>query len=120
MMILNRLRESTLLKDYVVSLCSIWYCLEQQFLHKLMYVHSDILGCIGSQDATHVGMLMWQAGLKQYNHSFKLPHPSHSYNATVNHGRKILYTTHGHPGRWNDNSIVMYDKLACGLLYYNV
>jgi len=65
-------------------------------------------------------MLMCQAGLRQYNHSFKLPHPSRSYNTTVNYRRKILHTTSGHPGRWNDKSIVMYDKLACDLLHNNV
>jgi len=56
-------------------------------------------GCIGSQDATHVGMLRCQYRLKQYHDSFKLPMPSRTYNITVNHRRRILSSTRGHPGR---------------------
>ena len=81
-------------------------------------------GCIGSQDATHVGMLRCQHRLKQYHDSFKLSTPSRTYNITVNHRRRILSSTRGHPGRWNDKSVVMYDYLSCGLrdgtLYNNI
>ena len=41
--------------------------------------------------------------------------PSRTYNITVNHRRRILSSTRGHPGRWNDKSVVLYDDLACGL-----
>ena len=39
-------------------------------------------GCIGSQVATHVGMLRCQYRLKQYHDSFKLSMPSRTYNIT--------------------------------------
>ena len=34
---------------------------------------------------------------------------------TVNHRRRIMYTTCGHPGRWNDRTIQLYDKFAMDL-----
>ena len=40
------------------------------------YTIAGFPGCIGSQDATHVGMLRCQYRLKQYHDSFKLAMPS--------------------------------------------
>jgi hypothetical protein len=39
-----------------------------------------------------------------------------TYNIVVNHRHCILSTTHGHPpARWNDKTLVHYDKFATGL-----
>uniref|UniRef100_A0A7S3PWF4 DDE Tnp4 domain-containing protein n=1 Tax=Chaetoceros debilis TaxID=122233 RepID=A0A7S3PWF4_9STRA len=32
---------------------------------------------------------------------------------TVNHRRRILSSTTGHPSRWNDKTLIRYDKFAC-------
>ena len=40
---------------------------------------------------------------------------SNLYNITVNHRRLVLSSTRGHPGRWNDKSVVLYGHLVCGL-----
>ena len=72
-------------------------------------------GCIGSVDATHIGMLKCWHKLAQYHDSFKLPMPSRTYNLTATHRRRILSTTEGHPGRWNDKTLVLYDDLATDL-----
>ena len=54
-------------------------------------------GCIGSSDATHVGMLSC-AVWAQINHlGHKLNIPSCTYNATVTHCRQILSTISDHP-----------------------
>lgn len=63
-------------------------------------------------DATHVGMLKCFYRLKQFNESWKLKMPCRTYNTTVNHRRRILYSTRGHPGRWNDKTLQLYDDLA--------
>lgn len=34
---------------------------------------------------------------------------------TVNHKRRILYTTSGFPGRWNDKTIVTFDEFLLGI-----
>lgn len=36
--------------------------------------------------------------------------PSRSYNMTVNHRRRILGTTKGHPARWNDKTLQLHDS----------
>jgi hypothetical protein len=56
-------------------------------------------GCIGSTDATHI----------------PLDKVTASYNLTVNHRRQILHTTTGHPGRWNDKTLVQFDSFMADL-----
>ena len=36
-------------------------------------------------------------------------HPTRTYNMTVNHRRRILGTTRGHPGSWNEKTVVLFD-----------
>jgi hypothetical protein len=79
------------------------------------YEMAGLPGCIGSQDATHIGMLRCQYRLRQYHNSYKLPMPTRTYNLTVNHRRRILSSTRGHPGRWNDKTLVLYDSLSTDL-----
>ena len=68
-------------------------------------------GCIGSSDATHVPMLKCPAWASNMNKGFKLNLPSRTYNATVDHSRRILCSTTGHPATWNDKTLVLYDPL---------
>ena len=63
-------------------------------------------GCIGSGDATHIGMLKCFYKLKNHHDSFKLNMPTRTYNMTVNHRRRVLSTTQGHPGRWSDKTLI--------------
>ena len=50
------------------------------------------------------------------NHSGpKEKHPTRSYNITVTHSGQILSSTSGHPGTWNDKSIVLHDTLVNGV-----
>jgi Plant transposon protein len=41
--------------------------------------------------------------------------PARSYNIVVNHRRKIISTTSGHPSRWNDKTITLHDKFLCNI-----
>jgi len=79
------------------------------------YLLAGFAGFMGSMDATHVGMLKCYYKLKQFNDSWKLNMPSRTYNATVTHRRWIIHTTKGHPGRWHDQTLQLYDALAKGL-----
>lgn len=79
------------------------------------YELAGLPGCLGSQDATHIGMHRCQYRLRQYHNSYKLPMPTRTYNLTVNHRRRILSSTRGHPGRWNDKTLVLFDELSTGL-----
>ena len=35
-----------------------------------------------------------------------------AFNITTNHRRRILYTTSDHPARWNNTTIVFFNKFA--------
>ena len=73
-------------------------------------------GCIGSADATHVGLLQCPTWAIINHKGHKLAIPSRNYNATVTHSRQILGTTScGHPGTWNDKTLVLYDGLIRGV-----
>jgi hypothetical protein len=72
-------------------------------------------GCVGSMDATHVKMDMCCHGLQTANLGYKMPFAARTYNITVNHRRKILSSTCGHPSRWNDKCLVRFDEFATKL-----
>jgi hypothetical protein len=72
-------------------------------------------GAVGSSDATHVGMEKCSAWLSQAHSGPKLKLPSRTYNMTVNHRRRILSSTSGHPARWNDKTLQLYDEFMKGL-----
>ena len=72
-------------------------------------------GCIGSSDATHVGLLQCPSWALINHKGHKMAIPSRNYNATVTHSRQILGTTCGHPGTWNDKTLVLFDSLIRGV-----
>ena len=41
--------------------------------------------------------------------------PSRTYNMTVNHRRQIISSTFGHPARWNDKTLQLYDSFVTGI-----
>jgi Plant transposon protein len=81
-------------------------------------------GCIGSADATHIIMERCSARLKNQHTGGKLSQTARAFEITVNHRRRILSTTVGFPGRWNDKTVVRFDsfinRIHRGLLYENV
>ena len=68
-------------------------------------------GCMGSSDGTHVGLLSCPTWAFHNHKGFKLAVPSRNYNATVTHWKQIMGTTYGHPGTWNDTSVILFDEL---------
>ena len=76
-----------------------------------LFQQAGFNGCVGSSDATHVGLLSCPSWAFNNNKGFKLSVPSRNYNATVTHWRQIMGTTFGHPGTWNDKTLVLFDDL---------
>ena len=72
-------------------------------------------GCIGSSDATHIPMLKCPHWAQIAHKGFKLSVPARTYNATVDHSRRILGITMGHPGTWNDKTLILFDELICNV-----
>jgi hypothetical protein len=44
-----------------------------------------------------------------------MSHTARTYNITVNHRRRTLSTTTGHPARWNDKTLILFDDFVVGL-----
>ena len=60
-------------------------------------------------------MEMCSANFKQQNTGGKSSHTTHAFNITVNHRRRIISTTKGYPGRWNDKTLVTFDDFMRGI-----
>ena len=68
-------------------------------------------GCIGSTDTTHVPMLKCANWAHNVRKGSKMHLPCRTYNVTVTHSRQIIGTTMGHPGTFNDKTVIMFDRL---------
>ena len=49
---------------------------------------------------------------RQAHIGFKMSHTARTYNLTVNHRRFILCSTKGHPARWNDKTLILFDEFV--------
>mmetsp|Transcript_15157 Transcript_15157/g.21613 ORF Transcript_15157/g.21613 Transcript_15157/m.21613 type:complete len:311 (+) Transcript_15157:55-987(+) len=65
--------------------------------------------CVGSTDATHIALEQCSTRLRNA-HAGKEKKPTRTYNTTVDHHRRFLNVTPGHPGRWNDKTLVLFDQ----------
>ena len=88
--------------------------MDTSLLEKLFKL-AGLNGCLGSGDGTHVGMQQCPSWAMINHKGFKLAIPSRNYNATVTHYHQILGTTCGHPGTWNDKTLVLFDELIRGV-----
>jgi len=84
------------------------------------FAQAGLPGCVGSMDATHVALERCSHRMRQLHLDQKLPCTARTYNIVVNHRQRVLSTTAGHPARWNDKSIVKFDKFVMGLKHGDV
>lgn len=83
--------------------------------HQREFTTGGLWGAGFSCDATNVIMWRCQHNLKQSQMGFKNTHPARTYNVSVNHRRQILYSTKGHPSRWNDKTLALFDDFLSGI-----
>ena len=76
------------------------------------YAMAGLPGSIGSTDATHIVLENCIYRLRQLHLGFKLTHTARTYNLTVNHRRRILSSTSGHPATFNDKTLITYDDFC--------
>ena len=81
------------------------------------YAMAGFPGCIGSTDATHIPLDKVTVSIRQAHIGYKLGSESttRTYNLTLNRCRQILHSTTGHPGRWNDKTLVRFDSFMAEL-----
>jgi len=72
-------------------------------------------GAVASTDATHVIILNCRYGIRQVHLGFKLDKTSRTYNLSATHRRWIVSSTGGHPARWNDKTLQLFDDFLLGL-----
>ena len=77
--------------------------------HMHEYTAAGFPGAIGSTDATHIMLERVSHRFRQSHLGFKMCHTARTYNITVNHRKKILSSTQGHPARWNDKTLILFD-----------
>jgi hypothetical protein len=83
------------------------------------HMHEMILaglpGALGSTDGSHILFVQRIYSLRHIHLGYKLSKTARAYNMTVNHRKRILSTTSGHPSTWNDKTIVLYDDFITGI-----
>jgi len=102
-------------RDYLYPLCVTMPTTKEQCnAHRHEFDIGGLAGAGYSTDGTHV--IMWNCAhnLKQANTGFKQSHPTRSFNVSCNHRKQMLYSTDGHPGRWNDKTLAIMDVFICG------
>ena len=103
--------STTLYKRYVISPSSP----EDAASHMHEMEQAGCHGSCGSTDGVHITMEKCSHRLKQHHLGPKLSHTARSYNVTVNHRRRILSSSPGHPSRWNDKTLVLFDDFVKGI-----
>jgi hypothetical protein len=78
--------------------------------HMHEFMQAGFNGAIGSTDATHVAIEKCSYRLRNNHLGPKQHLTTRTFNLTVNHRRRILSTTVGYPGRWNDKTVVLFDS----------
>ena len=79
------------------------------------FAEAGFPGCIGSIDCTHITTEGCSANLKNSHLGLKSSNTTRTFNITVNHRRRILHSTRGGPGRWNDQTMVRFDEFISGI-----
>ena len=88
---------------------------EDSLTHQHEFNMTGFHGCIGSSDATHISVEKCAYRLRNNHLGGKQHLTTRTFNLTVNHRRRILSSTVGYPGRWNDKTLVLFDDFVRGI-----
>ena len=83
--------------------------------HMAEFAMAGMHGACGSSDATHITSENCEYNLRNNHIGGKSSHTTRTFNVTVNHRRRILFSTRGGPGRWNDKTLVLFDDFVSGI-----
>lgn len=88
---------------------------EEATTHMREFAEAGFPGCIGSIDCTQITTEGCSANLKNNHLGLKSSNTTRTFNLTVNHRHRILHSTRGGPGRWNDQTMVRFDEFISGI-----
>jgi hypothetical protein len=72
-------------------------------------------GCIDSSDATQIIHGQCHSRLKNHHLGANSSMATTAFNNVMSHRRKILNTTVGLPGKWNDKTVVLFEGMISGM-----
>lgn len=72
-------------------------------------------GYIGLSGGTHIPILKYSQRASNLHKGFKLNVLARTYIVTVNHLRQILGSINGHPGTWNNTTLILFDRFICSV-----
>lgn len=104
-------RSTILYSKYVITP----HTVEDAQMHMVEFDKAGFPGCVGSCDCTHIATEKCQYNLKNNHTGCNKKATTRTFNLSANHCRRILHTTHGGPGQWNDQTMVTYDTFVSGL-----
>ncbi len=79
------------------------------------YSMSGFPGCVGSSNCTHIVTDWCECNLKNNHLGAKNGLTTRTFNLTCNHHCRILHSTHGGLGRWNNQTMVWLDLFVSGI-----
>ena len=85
--------------------------------HMAEFIVSGFPGCVGSSDCTHIATERCEYSLRNQHIGAKSSHPTRTFSLTANHRCRILHTSSGGPGSWNDQTMVRQDDFLSGIYH---
>ena len=77
--------------------------------HMYEFMLAGLPGAFASTDATHIIHELCRWNIRRAHIGFKSKHATRTFNLTANHRRRILATTRGNPGSFNDKTLILFD-----------
>ena len=77
--------------------------------HMFEFKLAGLPGAFASTDATHIVHDMCRWNKRRAHIGFKSKCATRTFNLTVNHRRRILASTPGNPGSFNDKTLILFD-----------
>jgi hypothetical protein len=104
--------STVLCNEFVIAPCE---SNQDTATHQHEFNEAGCHGAIGSTDAVHVTPEKVLGKVRNSHLGWKLSHTATTFNVTVNHRRPILSCTDGHPARWNDKTLILFDSFSKGI-----
>ncbi len=80
--------------------------------HMKEFVLAGMPGAFASMDATHIIHEMCNFKSKRAHKGHKTKHSTRTFNLMANHRRRILGSTRGNPGSFNDKTLILFDSFV--------
>ena len=88
---------------------------EEAKRHMVEFTEAGLPGNVASADCCHVTSQMCEYNLRNNHLGPKSTHTTRTFSVSANHRKRVLHSTKGGPGRWNDQTMVRFDQFLSGI-----